>query len=274
MIANFTKGLFLSISVLSVTACANAQVEKTAMVVAEHSVSGVMSNLRHLNVKQNPTIDDKNLQLFLQGYQHIEIGTIDEAEEIFTKLQSSQGKDAIEYGEYGLLLLAFEKGNILDLEQRIESIESLDKKSAWLDEELRNYKILGEYEIGNFEKAKNNLNSITKTEIAADPFLTSIKAWLYIRDNKLNEAQAILQNLQIESVDSIGTQAKLISLIEGSERAVDYLAPKLVSYPDNEYLQLFYNIHMLDVDQEKAINNAYDLGLNTNNVYPTLNLFL
>ena len=153
------------------------------------------------------------------------------------------------------------------MERRIERIESLDKKSSWLNKELRNYKILGEYEIGDFEKAKNHLNSITKTEIAADPFLTSIKAWLYIRDNKLNEAQAILQKLPLESVDSIGTQAKLISLVEGGEKAVDYLASKLVSYPDNEYLQLFYNIHMLAVNQEKAIDNAYELGLKTSNTY-------
>lgn len=260
--------IFISfLLMLSVISCTYTEKENTVMVVEEQSVSSVISRLKHLNVNQNQAIDDINLQLFLQGYKLIEIGTIDEAEEIFTKLQSSQDKDAIEYGEYGLLLLAYEKGNMLDLERILKNIDSLDKKSPWLNEKLHTYKIVYEYDMGNFKKAKILLGRIPKTEVASDPLLTSIEAGLYIRENKLIEAQAILHKLHLESVDSIAAQARLISLIEGDEKAVDYLAPKLVSYPDNEHLQLMYNIHLLGVDQEKAINNAYELGLKTNNVY-------
>lgn len=267
MIANLMKILLISISILSVTACANAEAEKTAMVVTEQNVSSVMNNLRHLNVKQNQAIDDKNLQLFLQGYQHIEIGTIDEAEAIFTQLQSSQDNDAIEYGEYGLLLLAFEKESVFNMQRRIEKIERLQNKSEWLEKELINFKVIYNYHIANFDKMARLLDSLPASEMSSSPFLTALKAELYIRENKLDEAQAILQKLTLESTDSISVQARLISLIEGYEKATDYLISKLAKYPDNEYLQLIYNNYLTYADPQQAIDNMYELGLQTQNFY-------
>lgn len=91
---------------LSIVGCSYTEKENTLTVVKEQNPSSIIGNLKNLNVKQNQALGDKDLQLFLQGYKHIEVGTIDKAEDIFTDLQSSQDNEAIEYGEYGLLLLA------------------------------------------------------------------------------------------------------------------------------------------------------------------------
>lgn len=267
MNASVIKSMVVAISILYLTACANAEAEKTAVVDNLQNVSSVMNNLRHLNVDQNQVVDDKNLQLFLQGYKHIEIGTIDEAEAIFATLQSSQDKDAIEYGEYGLLLLAFEQESVFNMQRHIEKIDKLQNKPEWLEKELINFRISYNYYIANFNKMARLLDSLPASEMSSSPFLTALQAELYIRENNLDKVQAILQKLTLESTDSISAQARVISLTEGYEKAVDYLIPKLAKYPDNEYLQLIYNSYLTYADQQQAIDNMYELGLQTQNFY-------
>lgn len=263
----FLKGLTFSVVILLSTACSHVENKEDTLVIQDRSASSIITNLRNLNVNQSKTDIDNNLELFLKGYEHLQIGTIDKAEEVFKTLQSSQNKEAKEYGEYGLLLLTFETENMPDMQQRIQSIKNLENRSSWLRKGLRDYEIYYNYNIANFIRAGELLGLVPVTEVYNNALLASIKADLYIRENELDEAKNILEQLKVDSEYSISIAARLISLTNGTSETVDYLKSKVTTYPDNEYLRLLYNQYLIQTKQQQAIDNAYKLGLETENSY-------
>lgn len=261
------KTLAVATVVLLPMACSHVENKEDIIVNQNKSASSIISNLRKLNVKQDVIVNDENLQSFLEGHKHLQIGTINKAQDIFIKLQDSEDKEAREYGEYGLLLLAYETENMFNMQQHIQNIEKIENKSDWLENELRNYKVVYNFTTANFDQVESLLNSIPVAEIIDSPLLTSIKAGMYIRQNKLHEAEKTLNRLKSDSEDSVAMSAKLINLNKGSKKAADYLIGKLEKYPNSEDIELIYNDYLAAVDIEKAINSAYELGLNTENAF-------
>lgn len=267
MMSRILTVLMACMYTLSLISCSKTRNDSEAIVTQDQSASSIITNLRNLNVNQSRTEIDNNLELFLKGYEHLQIGTIDKAEEVFKTLQSSQNKEAKEYGEYGLLLLTFETENMPDMQRRIQSIKSLENRSSWLSKELRNYEIYYNYNIANFVKAGELLGLVPVTEIYDNALLASIKAYLYIRENNLDEAKNILEQLKVDSEYSVSIEARLISLTNGTSDTVDYVKSKVTTYPDNEYLRLLYNQYLIQTKQQEAIDNAYILGMETENSY-------
>ncbi|MGP5494963.1 hypothetical protein ACTXMK_09855 [Psychrobacter celer] len=263
----FLRGLTFSVVILLSTACSHVENKEDATVSQNQSTSSIITNLKHLNINENVVANDKNLRKFLEGYEHIKIGTIDKAYNIFTSLQNSQDKKAKEYGEYGLLLITFETDNMLNMQQRIQSIENLENRSSWLNKELRNYNIYYNYNTADFVKAEELLDLIPMSELIKNSFLSAIRSDLYIRINNLNEAEELLEQLEVDSEYSISIEARLLSLTQGNYKTVDYVKSKVTTYPDNEYLRLLYNQYLIQTKQQEAIDNAYMLGMETESSY-------
>ena len=267
MISNILKSSILLIFTLSLNACSHVESNSDAVIIEEQSASSIITNLRNLDVNQSRTGIDSNLELFLKGYEHLQIGNIDKAYDVFISLRSDQSKEAKEYGEYGLLLITFETENMPDMQQSIQSIKSLENRSSWLSKELRDYEIYYNYNIANFVRAGELLGLVPVTEVYNNALLGSIKADLYIRENELDEAKNILEQLKVDSEYSISIEARLISLTNGTSDTVDYVKSKVTTYPDNEYLRLLYNQYLIQTKQQEAIDNAYILGMETENSY-------
>lgn len=222
------------ISILLLPACSHAEDNKSKVIIESQSASSVIGDLRKLNVNQNIITSDQDLEVFLTGFKHLQIGAIDKAQEIFTALQSSQDKDKKEYGEYGLLLFAYETENMFNMQRSLQRIETLERKSDWLGKELRNYEIYYNYNTANFTKSEEFLDLVPTSELIKSPFLSSVKADLYIRNNDLDKSKKVLTRLEHEGEDSVAMYAKLVYLSKGSQEAVNYLANKVTKYPNNE----------------------------------------
>lgn len=266
-ISTILKSLTVATVFLLPIACSHVDEKKSVIVNQDQSASSIISNLKRLDVDKNIITNDPDLRLFLDGHEHIKVGTIDKAQVIFTSLQNSQSKEAKEYGEYGLLLLAYETENMFNMQRHIQNIEKLENKSDWLEKDLKNYKVVYNFTAANFDQVEDLLKRIPTTETIDSPLLTSIKAGMYIRKNKLHEAENILNSLKGENEDSIAMSAKLIYLNKGSEAAVDYLAKKSEKYPYSEDIELIYNDYLAAIDIENTIKNSYKLGLNTKNSF-------
>lgn len=267
IVSNILKLLIVSVFILPMAACSQVEKNKDLVVSQKQSASSIINNLRNLNVNQSRAGIDNNLELFLEGYEHLQVGNIDKAQEIFVNLQNSSNKEVEEYGEYGLLLITFETDNMFDMQQRIQSIEELESKSGWLENELRSYKIYYNYNTASFDEAKSLLDLVPIPELIKSPFLSAIKSDLYIRDNEIDKAKEILKQLKVDSEYSISIEARLISLTQGNSETVDYVKSKINNYPDKEYLRLLYNQYLILINQKEAIDNAYELGSQTENTY-------
>lgn len=266
-ISTILKSLTVATVFLLPIACSHVDEKKSVIVNQDQSASSIISNLKRLDVDKNIITNDPDLRLFLDGHEHIKVGTIDKAQAIFTSLQNSQSKEAKEYGEYGLLLLAYETENMFNMQRHIQNIEKLENKSDWLEKDLKNYKVVYNFTAANFDQVEDLLKRTPATETIDSPLLTSIKAGMYIRKNKLHEAENILNSLKGENEDSIAMSAKLIYLNKGSKAAVDYLAKKSEKYPYSEDIELIYNDYLAAIDIENTIKNSYKLGLNTKNSF-------
>lgn len=266
IISNILKLLITPVFILPMAACSQVE-DSDSVVFQKQSASSIITNLKNLNVNQSRTGIDNSLELFLKGYKHLQVGDIDKAQRIFVNLQNSSDKQAKEYGEYGLLLTTFETENMPNMKKYLQAIEGVKNRTDWLSKELRNYKIYYYYNTADFEKSEELLDLVSMNEVYNNALLASIKADLYIRKNDLNKAKYFLEELKVDSEYSISIEARLISLTNGNNEAVDYIASKIAEYPNNEYLKLLHNQHLIQFDQKKVIDNAYELGLDTENTY-------
>ena len=251
------------ISFLPIMAYSSLNGEQKQLPIQELTIIDKIKTLKTNKIE----VTDDNTRQFLQAYEHINQGNLDKAQDLLKNLKNSQDQAAQYYGEYGVLLIAFETDNMPNMFEQLRHIESLNNKPQWLNKELRNFRIWYHINTAEFSKAQQLLMLIPKYEVTNDPFLASLQASLYFRENKLDEAKEILQTLQLDSESTIACYANVLSATESPEKAVAYLKNKVFNYPDNETLQLLYNQYLGIVSPQEAINNAYQLGLQTNNPF-------
>ncbi len=267
MISNKLKQITFPVIIILSVSC--SQVKNTQYLPnIDNPLKVVISN------QQSTKHIDKNNRILIQfitAYRELQIGNIDKSILIFEKMSKSKNKNIKEYGLFGLLLIDYETGNVINLHSHLQILKNLDNKSPWLKKGIICYQVIYDFTMAKFEEAKKNLATIPKSDIDNNPLLLSIQANLLIRDNKLKQARKLLQNIDTKNVELISTKAKLLSLSVGYKEALDYLEEKIQTDPNNEYLKLIFIDYLFLINEKKAINKAYQLGLSTKNSYILLN---